>query len=169
MDLSAVIDDLDDQPHRRREFYEYPALYDFYHERVLDRDAQVGLLRRFEPDRTRRVLELGCGTGPLLARIETDYDDVYGIDADEGMLERARDRLASATVLRADFTEWSAAEIGRSFDVAVLFGGLLHVTDDDDLASLAANVHESLRAGGAFVSFFEPLSGARSRTGAATS
>jgi SAM-dependent methyltransferase len=160
MDLSAVIDDLDDQPHRRREFYEYPALYDFYHERVLDRDAQVGLLRRFEPDRTRRVLELGCGTGPLLARIETDYDDVYGIDADEGMLERARDRLASATVLRADFTEWSAAEIGRSFDVAVLFGGLLHVTDDDDLASLAANVHESLRAGGAFVSFFEPLSGA---------
>ena len=65
MSLAHVIEDVDDDPHRERDFYEYPALYEFYHSRVLNRDAQVRLLRRYEPEETSRVLELGCGTGPV--------------------------------------------------------------------------------------------------------
>lgn len=160
MDLSAVVRDLNEDPHRPRSFYEYPALYEFYHSRVLDRDAQVRLLKRFEPAGTNRVLEFGCGTGPLLSRIEGEYEVVLGVDANEAMLEVAAERLTSAAVRRADFTAWSADDEGRTFDVAVLFGGLLHLTEDRAVEALAANAHDSLREGGAFVTFFDPLSDA---------
>jgi SAM-dependent methyltransferase len=156
--LAHVIGDVNDDPHRERDFYEYPALYEFYHSRVLDREAQTGLLRRYEPEETSRVLELGCGTGPLLTRIGDEYETVLGVDSDERMLERARARVTDAEVQRADFTEWSAADEGRTFDAAALLGGMLHLTDDVDVESLAQTAHESLRDGGAFVTFFQPLS-----------
>jgi SAM-dependent methyltransferase len=158
MDLSAVVRDLNEDPHRPRSFYEYPSLYDFFHSRTLDREAQVRLLRRFEPAGTDRVLEFGCGTGPLLARIEGEYGTVLGVDANGAMLDVAAERVTSAAVRRADFTEWSAADEGRSFDVTALFGGLLHLTEDRDVEAFAANARDSLRDGGAFVTFFEPLS-----------
>jgi predicted TPR repeat methyltransferase len=157
MSLADVIDDLDENPHRERSFYEYPELYDFYHSRVLNRDAQVGLLERVQPEEANRVLEFGCGTGPLLARIEDDYETVWGVDADDRMLEAARQRVTDAEVRKADFTAWSAADENRVFDVAVLMGGLLHLTDEGAVDAFAENVHESLREGGAFGTFFQPL------------
>ncbi|ADQ68414.1 class I SAM-dependent methyltransferase [Halogeometricum borinquense] len=110
MTLRHVIEDINENPHRERDFYEYPALYDFYHSRMLDRDRQVNLLERYQPDDANRVLEFGCGTGPLLTRIEDEYEEVLGVDADERMLESARKHVSEADVLEADFTEWSAAD-----------------------------------------------------------
>lgn len=157
MGLSTVIEEINENPHRQRSFYEYPELYDFYHSRVLDRDIQVNLLKQFEPDDTSRVLEFGCGTGPLLARIEDEYETVVGIDSNEQMLALAREKVTQADLLQADFTEWSAAENGSVFDVAVLMGGLLHLTDDRSIRSFAENVYRSLRDGGAFLTFFHPF------------
>lgn len=158
MSLRSVIEDIDANPLRERSFYEYPELYDFYHSRVLDRSYQVDLLKRFQPDETSRVLEFGCGTGPLLARIEDEYEEVLGVDANERMLEVARENVSTAEVLEADFTEWSAADEGRTFDAAVSMGTLLHLTTDRDVESFAENAFRSLRDGGAFVTFFRPLS-----------
>lgn len=75
-----MIRDVNENPHRERSFYEYPELYEFFQSRVVDRDAQVRVLERFEPDGTNRVLEFGCGAGPLLVRIEDEYEDVLGVD-----------------------------------------------------------------------------------------
>lgn len=160
MELSAVIRDLDENPHRERSFYEYPELYEFFQSRAVDRDAQVRLMERFAPEETNRVLEFGCGAGPLLVRIEDEYDDVLGVDSNEAMLEVAEKRVTNAELRKADFTEWSAADENRLFDMAVLMGGLLHLTDDHNLELFAENVYKSLRAGGVFVTFFEPLSDA---------
>ncbi len=158
MELDGVIRDLREDPHRQREFYEYPELYEFFQSRVVDRDAQVGLLERFEPADTERVLEFGCGAGPLLARIDGEYDEVVGVDANPDLLEMAERRVSTATLVEADFTDWSAADEGQTFDAAALMGGLLHLTDDGALDAFAVNAYESLRPGGAFVTFFEPLS-----------
>lgn len=158
MSLSSVIDDINENPHRERSFYEYPELYDFYQSRVLSRDAQSSLLTRIEPEDSSRVIEFGCGTGTLLTRIEDDYEEVMGVDVNESMLARARERVTKADILKADFTEWSAADEGRQFDVAVLMGGLLHLTEDSSLTSFAENIYGSLREGGTFGTFFQPLS-----------
>lgn len=158
MCLASVIEDIHEAPHRQRSFYEYPALYDFVQSRVLNRDAQVGLLKQVAPEDTHRVLEFGCGTGPLLVRIEDEYDEVLGVDSNDSMLEVARENVSKAAVRKADFTEWAAPEEGRGFDAAVLMGGLLHLTDDRDLEAFATNAYESLRDGGAFATFFQPLS-----------
>jgi SAM-dependent methyltransferase len=160
MELSAVIRDLNENPHRERSFYEYPELYEFFQSRVVDRDAHVGLVERFEPNGANRVLEFGCGTGPLLARIEDEYDEVLGVDTNESMLELAEQRVTDAELRNADFTEWSAAAEGRAFDVVVLMGGLLHLTEDHTLDRFAENVHGSLCDGGVFVTFFAPFSDA---------
>lgn len=157
MTFSSVIEDLNQNPRRERTFYEYPELYDFYHSRVLNRDFQIRLLKRIEPDDANRVLEFGCGTGPLLTRIEDDYDEVLGVDSNDQMLALAREKVTNANVLKADFTGWSGADEGRTFDVAVLMGGLLHLTDDSSLTAFPENVYESLREGGAFGTFFQPL------------
>lgn len=157
MTLSSVIEDINKNPHRERTFYEYPELYDFYHSRVLNRDAQISLLKRIEPDDADRVLELGCGTGPLLTRIEDEYEEVLGVDINEPMVALAKEKVTKAGLLRADFTDWSAADEGRIFDVAVLMGGLLHLTEDSRLTLFAENIYESLREGGTFGTFFQPL------------
>ena len=61
---------------------------------------------------------------------------MLGVDANEAMSDVAADRVTSAAIRRADFTQWSAADEGRTFDVTVLFGGLLHLTEDRDVEAL---------------------------------
>ncbi|TLF94962.1 class I SAM-dependent methyltransferase [Nocardia cyriacigeorgica] len=69
-----------------------------YDQRTLQRtvyqppqDEMIELLRR---SGSRRIVDIGCGTGILTTRIaeELDTEAVYGIDMSPGMLARARQR-----------------------------------------------------------------------------
>src|SRR5580692_11574286 len=64
-----------------------------YHDLV--DDLEVGFVERF--GRGREVLEVGCGTGLLLRRIEGFARSARGVDLSPGMLERARARGLSVT------------------------------------------------------------------------
>src|SRR2546429_5182426 len=57
-------------------------------------DAVVAALRRHG---ATRVLDVGCGTGILAARVERELgpDVVYGCDPSSGMLAKARERSPS--------------------------------------------------------------------------
>src|ERR1041385_5939753 len=59
-----------------------------YHE-LLD-ELEAGFVRRFAAGRD--VLEVGCGTGLVLRRIEQFARSAKGVDLSPGMLERARKR-----------------------------------------------------------------------------
>jgi ubiquinone/menaquinone biosynthesis C-methylase UbiE len=54
-------------------------------------DAIVDELRRYG---SRRVVDVGCGTGILADRIQRELrpDEVIGVDASEGMLAKAKER-----------------------------------------------------------------------------
>jgi SAM-dependent methyltransferase len=76
-------------------------------------------VKRFLPAECRRILEVGCGTGELAARLSKEGYSVVGIDAD-------RDSIATAPQLGVDahVATWPGFDHGY-FD-AVLFTRSLH-------------------------------------------
>jgi SAM-dependent methyltransferase len=65
----------------------------------VEADRLVGLLR-LEPD--SRVLEVGCGGGAFLSRLEKEGSRATGVDLLEDAVEAARKMVASSRVLVAD-------------------------------------------------------------------
>lgn len=156
--LGPILNAVQENPCRPIAFYEYPDLYHFFYSRIKTDQRGRELLEQFQPHNTSRVLELACGTGIVLARIEDRYMDVMGVDVDAGMLDVARANTNDVILRQADVTSWSAAEEDRTFDAAIMVGSMFHLTEDDDVRALARNVYDSLRDGGAFASGFLPLS-----------
>ena len=119
-----------------------------YHD-LID-DLEVDLVRRYGEGRD--VLEVGCGTGLLLARFAGFARRAKGIDLSEGMLARARERGLDVTV-------GSAADLpfpDASFDVACSFKVLAHVPPIERALGEMARV---VRPGGhVLAEFYNPLS-----------
>ena len=87
----------------------YDELADEYVEEVesnpynahLEFPATTGLI----PDVAgRRILDAGCGAGLYTEWLLECGADVVGVDASEGMLERARERLDGAALQRVDLS-----------------------------------------------------------------
>jgi SAM-dependent methyltransferase len=106
----------------------------FYHQLVMAADA---------------VLDVGCGTGAMLACARDDghRGRLTGLDPDRAALTRARRRPG------IEWTEGTAADASWRgvFELAVMTGHAFQclVTDDDVRLSLAA-IHSALRDGGRF-------------------
>src|SRR5262245_38691201 len=113
------------------------AYYDEFAARYEDRrdgrdhGGYHDLLDALEADMVRRygtgsdVLEVGCGTGLVLARIREFARAATGVDLSPGMLAKARAR-------GLDVREGSATELpfgDHAFDVVCSFKVLAHVRD----------------------------------------
>lgn len=122
--------------------------HDGYH-RVID-DLQVDLLRQHV--RGCDVLEVGCGTGLLLHRVQSMARSARGIDISPGMLELARER-------GLDVVEGCATDLpfeSESFDVVYSFKVLAHVRDIERAVTECSRV---VRPGGRlFLEFYNPYS-----------
>ncbi|MQM27880.1 methyltransferase domain-containing protein [Glycomyces sp. NEAU-7082] len=60
------------------------------------------ILESARPEKGLRVLDVGCGTGTLLAKSTAAGAEAVGVDISEGMAAAARERVPEATVLVAD-------------------------------------------------------------------
>lgn len=141
---------VDGATERTRRYYdEFAARYDDqrggrvptgYHD-LID-DLELSFLRRYALGRS--VLEVGCGTGVLLERIDDFAAAARGVDISDGMLERARQR--GLDVVRASATDLPFDD--ASFDVACSFKVLAHVAD---IRRALAEMTRVVRPGGMVV------------------
>ena len=126
-----------------------PDLYDLMHSEYVD-DARFieEFVATLGPQ--PRVLELGCGTGRLLAPLLDAGARVTGIDAEPAMLAVARQRLTTygdrLQLVQGDMRRFRIAE---RFELAVVgLNTFMHMLEQRDQLECLACIHAHLRPAG---------------------
>ncbi len=129
-------------------YAEFAGFYDqIMGDRSLDVQRVRGYIRRYHPS-ARSLLELGCGTGAMLAGLAPDVA-VTGVDQSPEMLTVAARRGLRAELVQADMTAFS---LGTRFDVVIcVFDTLNHLARFASWREMFDRVHEHLAEGGLFV------------------
>lgn len=92
-----------------------------------------------------KVLDIGCGAGYVIFRLEQHFDQLFGIDMSEKSIALAR------TIARANFQVANAEKLpfaDSMFDCVVSTDAFEHIPDDE---AAAKEVKRVLRKGGVFV------------------
>lgn len=116
------------------------------------------VLALLAPQPGERILDLGCGDGPLAARLAAMGCEVVGVDASPRMVAAAR-----ALGLDARVMDGEALAFEGEFD-AVFSNAALHWMRDG--AAVVAGVRRALRPGGRFVGEFGGAGNIRAIIGA---
>ncbi len=100
---------------------------------------------------SRRLLDLGCGTGEHAHFLAAHGFEVVGIDVSETMLAKARDasgdRLHPVRFIQGDIVDVEALVEGR-FGAAICLGNTLpHVRHVDGFTRMARGLHHVLEPG----------------------
>lgn len=94
-----------------------------------------------------RVLELGCGTGRILAVLHSAGIDAWGVDNSEPMLAQARARLGPKAPLV--FMDIRRLNLHNAFTLAILPYSLpTYLIKDDDWCALRSGLQNALSPGG---------------------
>jgi SAM-dependent methyltransferase len=100
------------------------------------------------------VLELGCGTGRVLAPCAAAAGRGVGVDVSPSMLERAHRRLEAsglANQVELHLGDMRTIRLDRLFPlVTIPFRSLFHLAADDDWLAALASVRAHLAPGGCF-------------------
>jgi len=124
-------------------------------------DEMLELISRCVPSTSRRILELGCGTGELTIKILNRFPDaqVIALDYSPRMLKFAQDKITAAgyqqrwTGIQADFGDWANnpenLDIGSEFDACVSSLAIHHLQDEMKL-KLFERIAASLTQHGCF-------------------
>ena len=106
----------------------------------------IWAMRTYFPE-SRRVLEIGCGTGYVLSGIHAAIPatELTGSEIFTAGLDFAAKRVPSASFYQMDAR---AIPFRDEFDVVGAFDVIEHIDDDE---AVIAEVHRALRPGGGFV------------------
>lgn len=105
----------------------------------------MGLIDLLAPKSHERILDLGCGSGELTAKIDELAGSVVGIDKSPEMITRAKEQFPACDFEVGDATDFN---VGKPFD-ALFSNATLHWVLDYKKA--IANIHSNLTDGGRMV------------------
>ncbi|MDZ7966797.1 MAG: class I SAM-dependent methyltransferase [Nostoc sp. DedSLP03] len=124
-------------------------------------DEMLEVITRCLTSTSRRILELGCGTGELSLKILNRFPDsqVIALDYSPRMLQFAQDKITAGgyqqrwTGIQADFGDWANnpenLDIGSKFDACVSSLAIHHLQDEMKL-KLFERIAASLTQDGCF-------------------
>ena len=126
----------------------FAAFYDAVNEEPEERIALLlNLLERHHPAATS-VLELGCGTGAVLAGLGSGLE-LVGVDRSVAMLEVAKRRVPGAQFLLDDIV---SVDVGRTFEVVLCVCDTInHLTTPEGWRAVFARAAHHLAPGGLFI------------------
>lgn len=119
------------------------ALYDNRHSFV--NELARGVVELLAPQKGERILDLGCGTGPLTQQIAAAGAEVLGIDASPAMIAQARQNFPG---IHFEVADALTMEFNQQFD-AIFSNAVLHWIKPPEAA--AARMFAALKPGGRLV------------------
>jgi SAM-dependent methyltransferase len=134
----------------------YAKIYDAIY-RLKDYDGEVDLIERILVkrglDTSRRLLDLGCGTGAHALRLVQRGYVVVGVDRSPEMLAQARAKLtADNGAIEFREADIRKLDLGQRFDAALMmFTVLGYQLTDTDLMGALSSVRRHLDPGGLFI------------------
>ncbi len=134
----------------------------FYDADYRDYDEDIGLILDMAEECGDPILELGCGTGRVMAPLAKAGHMVVGVDLSPGLLAAARAKLegvrhrGKATLVEADLRTFDLAQ--KSFRLAVCMSNtFMHLTTAEDQLTVLRNVHRHLAPQGLLlIDLFNP-------------
>ena len=106
------------------------------------------LLEIINPQQNEIILDLGCGTGQLTAKIAESGAEVIGIDSAPEMIEKAQENYPQLKFKVADARSF---ELSQPVD-AVFSNAALHwISEADEVIN---SINKSLKTGGRFIAEF---------------
>lgn len=124
-------------------------------------DEMLEVITCCVPSTSKKILELGCGTGELTLKIlkRCPDADIIVLDYSPRMINFAREKVASSgyqerwSGKEADFGEWASNPdkfgIGTNFDACISSLAIHHLTDEMK-QNLFIRIQETLSTGGCF-------------------
>jgi SAM-dependent methyltransferase len=122
------------------------GLYDDKHSFVWKLAA--GVLELLNAQSGERILDLGCGTGHLTAKIAETGAHVVGVDRSPEMIRQAKEKYPS---LRFEVMDAREIQLNGAFD-AVFSNAMLHWIKEPE--RVIAGINKALRPDGRFVAEF---------------
>jgi ubiquinone/menaquinone biosynthesis C-methylase UbiE len=96
-----------------------------------------------------RVLDVGCGTGVLAARLAGLGYRVTGLDPSDGMLELLRERAPEVEAVRGSADEMPFAD--DEFDLSLSVATMHHIADPADVRVALGEMVRVVRRGGSVI------------------
>ncbi len=122
------------------------SLYDKKHDFVAEYGK--GLLEFIPDDNEQSILDLGCGTGTLTARLADLCSRVVGIDSSQNMIDKAQKQFANIKFIVCDAL---ALPFEKEFDV-VFSNAVFHWINDHN--ELLKNIYKALKPNGLLICEF---------------
>jgi trans-aconitate methyltransferase len=95
------------------------------------------------------LLDVACGTGEHLRLLADRFDDLAGVDLDDGMLAVARGKLPDARLETGDMRTF---DLGRAFDaVTCLFSSVGYLASTEELDAAIGRMAAHLAPGGVLI------------------
>lgn len=145
----------------------YEALFDNYGKKYDNENFTQGTLgecdfieKEMKYDISKRILDIGCGTGRHSIELTKRGYKVTGVDLSESQLKRAKEK-AAALNLNIDFIQRDARKLPfeKEFDAAIMLceGGFPLMETDELNFDILKSAAKALKSGGKFI--FTTLNG----------